>query len=93
MSMGFSLVVMKMNVFWNLIELVVAQHCKYAKCIELYFSMVKVTNYMLSVFYHMCKRGLSIEVNIIAGSKGMIKSARLRILLRTARPEQRDCQQ
>ena len=49
------------KMFWNQIAVIVAQHCKYAKCIELYFSMVKVTNYMLSVFYHMCKRGLSID--------------------------------
>lgn len=31
MSMGFSLVVMKMNMFWNLVELVVAQYCRYTK--------------------------------------------------------------
>lgn len=50
------------KMFWNQIAVIVAQHCKYAKCIELYFSMVKVTNSMLSVFYHMCKRGLSIDL-------------------------------
>lgn len=52
----------KKKMFWNQIAVIVAQHCKYAKCIELYFSMVKVTNYMLSVFYHICKRGLYIDL-------------------------------
>lgn len=50
------------KMFWNQIAVIVAQHCKYAKCIELYFSMVKVTNSMLSVFYHMCKGGLSSDL-------------------------------
>ena len=48
--------------FWIQIVVIVAQHCQYAKCTELYFSIVKVTNSMLCVFYPMCKRVLSIDL-------------------------------
>ena len=36
------------------------------------------------------ERGLTIEIDIVAGVKGMIKAVRLGILFRTARPKQRD---
>lgn len=50
------------KMFWIQIVVIVVQHCEYAKCTELYFSITKVTNSMLCVFYHMCKRVLSIDL-------------------------------
>ena len=52
----------KIKMFWIHIVMIVAQHCEYAKCTELYFSIIKVTNSMLCVFYHMCERVLSIDL-------------------------------
>lgn len=50
MGMGFLFRVMKM--FWNLIVVMIPQHCAYTKNHRIvHFKMVKIVNFMLCKFY------------------------------------------
>lgn len=51
MNMRFAFGVMK--IFWNLILMIVTQHCEYIKCHGiLQLKMVKIVNFRSCVFYH-----------------------------------------